>query len=270
MWLINVRNLGRRLSIIFLMCHLYAISYSQEQKPQSFASIIVDQGKLLLGQQYKANSLEATGKEKLIYFDDVFDCVTFVEYVLAKSWCMYTNQDNTAAFEATLKNLRYRDGVISGYGSRLHYFSEWILQNEAKGYFRNMTWDFGGIPYNKPIKYMTKNIHLYPKLINNRGISIIRKSEKRIMDGRLFYIPKLEVRKMVDEIQSGDIIAFTASQSDLDIVHTGFAVAQNDDIYILHASLELGKVGFSKEPLVEYLMKNQKQSGIMVLRPTTK
>ena len=31
-------------------------------------------------------------------------------------------------YKAELEKIRYRDGVIDGYASRLHYFCDWILQ----------------------------------------------------------------------------------------------------------------------------------------------
>ncbi|WP_373397222.1 N-acetylmuramoyl-L-alanine amidase-like domain-containing protein [Algoriphagus halophilus] len=71
---------------------------------------------------------------------------------------------------------------------------------------------------------------------------------------------------MEKEIQSGDLIAITTSMSNLDVVHTGFAIEKNGRIHLLHASSKNQEVEISEKPLSDYLAGNKSQSGIMVAR----
>ncbi len=71
-------------------------------------------------------SLEKDGDEQLVINLTGLDCTTFLENSLALARCI---KKGTTSFEDYLEELqfiRYRDGVIDGYTSRLHYFSDWI------------------------------------------------------------------------------------------------------------------------------------------------
>ncbi len=83
---------------------------------------------------------------------------------------------------------------------------------------------------------------------------------------KLSYIPKNKLLSKESFIQTGDIIAITSSVGGLDIAHEGFAIRQNGRVYLLHASQDFGKVMVTKEPLVEYLSRHPKQTGVMISR----
>jgi hypothetical protein len=67
-------------------------------------------------------------------------------------------------------------------------------------------------------------------------------------------------------ILDGDVIAFTTSISGLDVVHTGFAKWVKGKLCLLHASETEKKVVLTSLSLAEYIMRNQNQSGIIVVR----
>ena len=69
-----------------------------------------------------------------------------------------------ATYKTHLQELRYWGGYINGYGSRIHYFSGWLLQNEKKGLLRDLTREMGGIPYQKQIGYISARPAKYPKI----------------------------------------------------------------------------------------------------------
>ena len=62
-------------------------------------------------------SLDRDGEEELVIRTDAVDCLTFVEYTLAQAL--------GSSFTENLQKIRYRDGIIDGYPSRLHYTSDW-------------------------------------------------------------------------------------------------------------------------------------------------
>ncbi|MBK8053050.1 MAG: DUF1460 domain-containing protein [Saprospiraceae bacterium] len=257
--------------LIILLFSLLVYGYfnlqSQNISPISNKKIhqyIIENGMSLIGKPYKGGTLESEGPEKLTYFDDAFDCVTFVEYVLAKS----KTQDiiDKENFESYLTKMRYRDGVINGYGSRLHYFTEWILQNCTQNNFQDITKSIGGIPYVKTINFISRHKSKYAKLSVIEDLEKIKTSEKRLNNHKRYYIPKKTLTKVQHRILDGDVIAFTTSISGLDVVHTGFAKWVKGKLCLLHASETEKKVVLTSLSLAEYIMRNQNQSGIIVVR----
>jgi hypothetical protein len=105
-------------------------------------NLIVEIGRFFLGVPYKAGTLEAPGKEKLIANLSGFDCTTFVETVLALTGCALHGKITQTKFHKTLKFLRYRQGTISGYSSRLHYFTDWLRDNEKKKILKDISRQF--------------------------------------------------------------------------------------------------------------------------------
>ena len=59
------------------------------------------------------------------------DCLTFVEYTLAQAL--------GSSFADNLQKIRYRDGIIDGYTSRLHYTSDWIENGVRQGLLEDVT-----------------------------------------------------------------------------------------------------------------------------------
>ena len=76
--------------------------------------------------------MKIAGKEKLIVNVSGFDCTTFVETVLALAKCAAAGKLSRSEFRKNLKLIRYRQGKIDGYSSRLHYFTDWLSDNEKK------------------------------------------------------------------------------------------------------------------------------------------
>lgn len=237
-------------------------------KGQTKAQTILTIAKSFMGQPYKAATLEGNPKEQLVCNLRDFDCSTFVESVTAMTLVKHGNNPSYTNYNTQLQNLRYRNGEINGYASRLHYFREWMIQAEANKIAEDITKNIGGIKQKKTINFMTVSRELYPKLQDENTYLAIKESQKNINNYDFYYIPKwkLEKREVEDKIQDGDIIAITSNVDGLDYNHEGFAIRQNGRLYLLHASYELKKVIISKEPLVDYLNRVNKHSGISVIR----
>ena len=56
-------------------------------------------------------------------------------------------------FIKNLETIRYRNGVLDGYPSRLHYFTDWIRNNEQKGLVRDITSELGGTEHKKVYQF---------------------------------------------------------------------------------------------------------------------
>ena len=230
--------------------------------------LVITIGKEFLKTPYVEKTLEISGEEKLVINLTGLDCTTFLETVVTLVRLADQGEFTFGAFEKELENLRYRNSKNQGYPSRLHYFSDWIYVNQKKGILKDITQEIGGEPYENKPTFMAENPQYYRQLSNRENLEQIQNAEAAIAIRDYFYIPKDQIQSLEKNIQSGDLISMTSSMTNLDIVHTGFAIAKNGRIHLLHASSKNGEVEISSLPLSDYLKENKSQSGIIVSRLT--
>ncbi|GAA4395532.1 hypothetical protein GCM10023187_02530 [Nibrella viscosa] len=229
-------------------------------------------GKTFLGRPYVAHTLDRNPEEKLVVNFREFDCTTFVEIAmaLALGWHELGDKQNLTQynqlFQKYLTNIRYRNGIINGYASRLHYFSEWLIDNERQGLIRDVTGEIGGIQVSKPVSYMTACTWKYPKLSDSTVYRQIAECEATISRQAFWFIPKKQIPAVESRLKEGDIVMLTAARTGLDMKHVGLVVWQNGRPYLLHASSEYGAVMITKQPLADYVQGNKSFSGIRVAR----
>lgn len=247
--------------------------------PKTTAEGVLFFGKTFLGNAYpKANAdtslsvqkvvkLQPIQKEVLVVDLKKFDCVTFVESMIA-----LTQTQHSAAvpmyetYKKNVTNVRYRNGVVD-YAARLHYFSDWLFENEKRGILKNITKDIGGEAFPKSVFYMSfKRDTLYGNMADSTTFKAVKTIEETITKREKFYIPKERVTDIESKIKNGDIIAVTNRLDGMDMAHTGFAVWKNGRVYMLHASSKYKKVVITDVPLADYLMGNKGQTGIMIGR----
>ncbi len=218
-----------------------------------------------LGTPYIAHSLEINATEKLVCKLDGLDCTTLVENAVAL--IVAKEQDHSYdSYRNELKKLRYRNGVIEGYPSRLHYVLDWMYENEKRGRLQNITASIGGIPFEKEINFMSNHADLYPALTPTEVWKKIKKQEEIINNRKHTYIPKAEIMRVEALLKNGDIVAFTSTVEGLDCNHMGVISKMGSRAYLIHASLTDKKVILSKVPLAEYTASVAKHSGIIVAR----
>jgi len=220
---------------------------------------------------YLGGTLDIGVQEKCIINTDALDCVTFYENVLAIAHSFDNLESKRQMIEKiynNVENTRYRDGKLDGYVSRLHYTSDWIIDNEKRGNIKNISKELKGELLNQNVYFMSKNYKKYPRLIANiELVKKIAKIEKSINNEKLFYIPKSKVESISSKIKSGDIIAITTNIKGLDFSHTGLAYRdKKGELRLFHASTKSNKV-IIDEALHLYLKKHKTQTGICVLRP---
>lgn len=227
---------------------------------------IVAVGKSFLETPYEAKTLEIGATETLVINLHGLDCTTFIENVLAFSLMLKNEQIQFDDFTKALETIRYKNGTLNGYASRLHYFSEWISDNQTKGLLKDMTAEIGGKPITKDINFMSTHRDLYPFLSDDENFEKIKASEDYLNNEVICILAQEDIKANEHLIKTGDIIALTTSIKGLDITHTGIATREKDGrIHLLHASTA-GKVVVSKLPLVDYLKKIKSNTGIMVAR----
>ena len=228
---------------------------------------VTEAGMAFLGVPYVAATLEVEGDEHLVVNLLGVDCTTFVEYVTAMALCSAEGRTGFDDFTLQLAELRYRYGIIDGYPSRLHYFTEWLKDNEKKGYIEIISDRIGNRILDTDVGFMTSNPHLYRQLEEEPAyIEAMAYVEKEISEFGMSYISKDMIDEMASSIVAGDIIAFVSSIGGLDVSHTGFAVFSGNRLHLLHASSRSQEVEITPVPLSEYLADSRNIPGILVAR----
>ncbi len=234
-------------------------------------------GEMAVGTPYEAFTLEAylraggspVRTEPLTLSLTRFDCVSLVEACLAVARVAAMDGAPTwDAFGREMERMRYRDGVRRGYVSRLHYFSEWISDNERRRLVRDLGEELGADADARPLRFMTENRESYPALADDevfRGIGEMERS----LDGRARrLVPTARIPEVSGGIRTGDILAFATSIEGLDVTHAAFAYRDGGDVLrVLHAPLSGGAVEVTRSTLPEYVAAIRRSTGILIARP---
>jgi uncharacterized short protein YbdD (DUF466 family) len=239
----------------------------------------VNIGREFLGKPYVAHMLDQHPTEQLVASLREFDCTTYLETVLALTlaWQEATSTPNPIITEQTFRNyltkLRYRSGRIDGYASRLHYFSDWLRDNERKGLLTDVTHELpGNLTVAKPVSYMTAATYKYPHLRDPATFKQVALTESALSQQSFSFIPAKNIRQAEGSLREGDIVMLTAARPGLDMKHVGLAVRQpNGRMHLMHASSDNGAVVITPYPISDYVLWHKRLSGIRVgrLRPNS-
>lgn len=231
---------------------------------------MLNNGIKFLDTPYVAHTLEATeGEEELIINCDEVDCTTFVEYALAMS--LSPTEDGQVAegdFAKKLQMIRYRDGKINGYLSRLHYNTDWVNNGVRNGFLEDVSATRS--PYAKKVNltYMSSHPELYRQLKSSpQNVAGMKEIEKSLSGQEIYYVPQDQLPfNGLPWIKNGDIIAILTNTPGLDVAHMGIAFYVDGKLSLLHASSKEKKVTVSKIALRQMLLNNDQWTGIRVLR----
>lgn len=224
---------------------------------QSTAQNMLLAGNMLLGQPYVAGTLDELERETTCLYLTRTDCILFVETCLNLARTARC-RGNFLDFALMVQHSRYRYGQPSDYMERLHYTTEWIRHNEARGILKDVTLECGGRVYGHPINYMSGHPDSYPGL----GPSI-KEIEQNLNSRPFTYIPKSDVAGL--KLLPGDIICFVTTIEGLDIQHVALHIG---DGRFMHASNLLKKVAVDERTVSEYCFSSKTIAGIKVVRAT--
>lgn len=247
--------------------HLTAKAIEQNWQTRSIGEITQAIAEQFLGTPYVDGLLDRSPNETLFTSLQKFDCVLFVETVLAMARGIVVEDYSPYTFTKYLQQQRYENGEINGYCSRLHYFSHWIEDNQRRGIVTDITKDLGGISLNKKINFISENWQKYPKLVaSEKERQCIEQMETRLNAVTVNYIPTNQIRNRYRELQSGDILAIATRIPGLDVTHTGFVYRNtNGEVGIIHAAPGRG-VKISSD-LETYLKRVKDAIGVIIARP---
>ncbi len=222
----------------------------------------------LLGTPYVAHTLEGD-KELLTINIDQLDCTTLVETLYALTRTTLSGRFSWRDYANNLESIRYRNGIMGDYSSRLHYISDWVVNNTARGNIRDITPDFDKCKYLiKTIDFMSKHRKSYPSLKNDTIFEKIKNFEIGYRSHRFPYLKKETIndKSTKETFRSGDIIGMVTKTEGLDISHLGIVIKENNKLYFLNASMGGKKVQIEKDDFAEYLRRNSNCMGVRVIR----
>ena len=247
-----------------------ALSEARQLSPST--NLPLHFARLFLGRPYVSHTLEVNDCEQLVVNTRQLDCTTLVENVTALTLCARRHRLTFADFKQVLTQIRYRDGHLNGYASRLHYFSDWIIDNARRQIVDELQQP--NPPFTAvqtiSVNYMTTHSQSYKALKANPALVPLIKRQEQALNGRRFrYIPKAAINNsqlLRSAVSDGDIIAITCNKPGLDIAHLGFAVWRSDGLHLLNASQLHKKVVEEPMTFAQYLKQHPTHTGIRVIR----
>ena len=242
-------------------------TFIQPFQSKSKELILQKTAEFFLEKPYVAGTLDKNDTEKLVINLREFDCVTFVETVIALANTTASGNLSFDNFASQLQQIRYRNGVIYGYDSRLHYTSDWAYNNVEKNILSAMSQQLGGVLQTKTIDFMTSHPSAYNALkTDDSMLKKIKNTENEINKRKgFYYLPKDKITAKSAEIPHMAMIAFTTSIKGLDTTHTGFAYKKNGKLTFIHASSAKNKVVIDEKTLSDYCQAQKSCTGIMVM-----
>ncbi|MGH9319380.1 MAG: N-acetylmuramoyl-L-alanine amidase-like domain-containing protein [Vicinamibacteria bacterium] len=199
-----------------------------------------------------------------------FECVTFIESSLAVARCGFEGTPTDSCFEKELIASRYRGGALGGYGSRLHYFDDWIYDNEARSRLRNLTSELGGEPLHRDFFHISSRVlprsHLPPRELEELTREITA-SESRLSRRTHLVLPRERAPRALNALKDGDLVAFVRERPGLLVHHAGLIYRVGGRPKLLHASSYHHRVVLTSDDVTSYLLRRPERRGVLVARP---
>lgn len=228
-------------------------------------------GKKFLEIPYVAHTLEKGDGEMLVVNTRELDCTTFVETCLALTLADKQDRRTFADYCNMLTQVRYRQGVRNGYTSRLHYFTQWVIDNEKMGFIADAAHDAEPFTATQDmdLHFMSTHPGSYSKLKGKtEEIQIIKAQEDELRGLKIKYIPNKLLNgspEQLKDVKDGDIIGLQTKIDGLDTSHLGIACWVEGKLHLLNASSLHKAVWIDKKDLYTYSTSQKSMIGIRVL-----
>lgn len=193
-----------------------------------------------LGLPYVTNPLGGSPglPETLSVSVDGFDCVTYVETVLALA-----RSDTVDEFVDHIRQIRYKNGLVD-WKLRNHYMSVWIRNNFRSG-------------------FLTPFVRGDHAKVVGRTLNVVRGLPALAVKMKCF--PKREFSRLRHRIGDGDLIFFVSTRKNLDVFHCGILLHAGGRILLRHAARSRQSV--VEQELPDFLHSNR-MSGFILVRPS--
>lgn len=238
-----------------------------EETETATSELMIKVGRSFLETPYVAHTLE-TEEEQLVINLRELDCTTYAENCLAITRTIQSGNHTFDQFCSQLQEIRYRNGKINAYPSRLHYFCDWIYTNQKKNLIKVTTEEIPQTSFHKKINFMSTHPENYQQLEEDTSlVAAIAVQEREISEREMFYIPETGIAEIEDKLMDGDIAGITCDIEGIAIMHVVILIHVEGRIHIMHASSKAEEVAISENTLEDYLLNNKTATGIMLARP---
>jgi hypothetical protein len=199
------------------------------------------------------------------------DCVTFFEDSLCMARMIKHGKSAPPDLVKEIEHTRYRSGKMGDFTTRLHYTTDWFVDNEKKGVIKILTPELPGAePFTQKVGIMSEHPENYRQLKAHPDlVPAIRATEEQINSRSLKYLPMDKLKGDEHLLQTGDIVGVCTSEEGIDIAHTGLCM--KDEQGIVHfmdasSSRRNMRVTFERE-ISQTLNWSKKLTGVMFARP---
>jgi hypothetical protein len=222
------------------------------------------------GTPYEAGTLDVSKNAEVCTVNLLgLDCITFVETTLDLARMIKQGKGTREALLDQVQFTRYRGGKQGDYSSRLHYTTEWLIDNQRRGVLKILTTLPGAEPFHPAINFMSTHAQLYPQLVANPTlVDKLKRAEERINSSKLTYIPAAKIAAVEPFLQTGDIVGLCSRVPGLDIDHTGLIIRKDGVAHFMDASSrkQSMKVVLEPGPLHAMTAKSDKIMGAIFAR----
>jgi hypothetical protein len=194
--------------------------------------------RLFVGVEYGFSPLgegiEGSRDADPIFRADRFDCLTYVEEVMALSW--FADLD---VAKVRLQDIRYAGGRID-YGARNHIMeAQWIPANIAAGFVRDVTRELGG----KGVSDATLTLG-DDDYESEEGRALLLEESERVLG--TFSLPVVAPKRLASlALPAGTLINVVRSEREgipTRVSHVGLVVVRHGKLVVRHAHKPRGKV----------------------------
>ncbi|OGQ84198.1 MAG: hypothetical protein A2289_10740 [Deltaproteobacteria bacterium RIFOXYA12_FULL_58_15] len=240
----------------------------ERRDEEAFGALVVRAARIQLGKPYD-KSPQSSEPEVLRVDLTQFQCVSLVESSLAVASCVWQNHATEQCFVREIESMRYRDGKMDGFASRLHYAPDWLSDNERRGRYTLLTALLGGQPVSHRFDFMSKHPRFYPALAAPDVAREIRTIEERLSANGHYVLSRDLVAKAEPQFHDGDIVAVVSNRKPgLLVGHIGFVdVSEKGTPRLLHASSHHKRVLLTSSSIASYLAGRPYRLGLMLARP---
>jgi len=226
----------------------------------------------LVATPYVASTLELSSSDEICSANlEGLDCVTFFESTLDLARMIKKGKTKPTDLLAEIRRTRYREGRPGDYSSRLHYTTDWFVDNQEKGVVKILSDLPGSEDFKQRVGFMSEHPQSYPQLAANAALTNeIKQFEVAINKRHLKFVPIAKVAAIEPLLKTGDIVGVCTNIDGLDIVHTGLILRTEDGVaHFMDASSKKSnmKVTIEPGPISQSIKWSQNNTGAMFARP---
>jgi hypothetical protein len=199
------------------------------------------------------------------------DCVTFFEDTLDMARMLKHGKSTPEDLIHEVQFTRYRDGKRTDFASRLHYTTDWFVNNQKKGVIKILTPELPGAqPFTQKVGIMSAHPNHYRQLAAHPElVPEIRQDEDRINALSLMYLPMDKLAGAEHLLQTGDIVGVATTERGIDIAHTGLCIKDDQGIvHFMDASSKRSEMQVTLDrDISKCLNWSHRLTGVMFARP---